>query len=140
MPSRHQLPLFIVAHLTLSAYIITGSMSDPTPPTPAGDPPPQPPTSPRSPRTATAGLAPPTPIPPGTFIAPPPPRPNLGSMLFLTAFFFFMSGNNNVPQPIAIDEDGKIVPRVTELDVARQGLEEYRGWLNGTSSNWTEVS
>ena len=45
-----------------------------------------------------------------------------------------------MPQPIAIDEDGKIVPRVTELDVARQSLEEYRGWLNGTSSNWTEVS
>jgi hypothetical protein len=51
-----------------------------------------------------------------------------------------MSGNNNVPQAIAIDEDGKIVPRVTELDVAKQSLEEYRGWLNGTSSNWTEVS
>jgi hypothetical protein len=61
-------------------------------------------------------------------------------MLFLTAFFFFMSGNNNVPQAISIDEDGKIVPRVTELDVAKQSLEEYRGWLNGTSSNWTEVS
>jgi len=45
-----------------------------------------------------------------------------------------------VPQAIAIDEDGKIVPRVTELDVARQSLEEYRGWLNGTSNNWTEVS
>jgi hypothetical protein len=114
-------------------------MSDPTPPAPAGDPP-EPPTSPRSPRTAPAGLAPPTPIPPGTFIAPPPPRPNIGSMLFLTAFFFFVSGNNNVPQAIAIDEDGKIVPRVTELDVATQSLEEYRGWLNGTSSNWTEVS
>jgi hypothetical protein len=61
-------------------------------------------------------------------------------MLFLTAFFFFMSGNNNVPQAISIDEDGKIVPRVTELDVATQSLEEYRRWLNGTSSNWTEVS
>jgi hypothetical protein len=61
-------------------------------------------------------------------------------MLFLTAFFFFMSGNNTVPQPMAIDEDGKFVPRVTELDVARQGLEEYRGWLNGTEGNWTEVS
>jgi hypothetical protein len=45
-----------------------------------------------------------------------------------------------VPQAISIDEDGKIVPRVTELDVATQSLEEYRGWLNGTSSNWTEVS
>jgi len=61
-------------------------------------------------------------------------------MLFLTAFFFFMSGNNTVPQPMQIDEDGKFVPRRTELDVAREGLEEYRGWLNGTEGNWTEVS
>lgn len=60
-------------------------------------------------------------------------------MLFLTAFFFFMSGNNNVPQQIVTDEEGRIVPRITELDVARQGLEEYRGWLNGTEGNWTEV-
>lgn len=45
-----------------------------------------------------------------------------------------------MPQPIAIDEDGKIVPSVTELDVARQSLDEYRGWLNGTSSNYTEVA
>jgi hypothetical protein len=61
-------------------------------------------------------------------------------MLFLTAFFFFMSGNNNVPVQMATDEDGKFVPRVTELDVARESLEEYRSWLNGTSSDWTEVS
>jgi hypothetical protein len=51
-----------------------------------------------------------------------------------------MSGNNNVPQQIITDEEGKIVARITELDVARQGFEEYRGWLNGTEGNWTEVS
>jgi hypothetical protein len=61
-------------------------------------------------------------------------------MLFLTAFFFFMSGNNNVPQQIVTDEEGRIVPRITELDVAREQLEEYKGWLNGTEGNWTEVS
>jgi hypothetical protein len=61
-------------------------------------------------------------------------------MLFLTAFFFFMSGNNNVPQQIATDDEGRIVPRITELDVAREQLEEYKGWSNGTEGNWTEVS
>lgn len=59
-------------------------------------------------------------------------------MLFLTAFFFFMSGGNQAPQPIVFDSDGKIVPRVTELDVARDIVDEYNGWMNGTG-NWTEV-
>jgi hypothetical protein len=73
--------------------------------------------------------------------APQPARPNLGSMLFLTAFFFFMSGNNQMPpQTIQIGPDGEFVPRVTELDMSREHLEEYKGFLNGTSGNWTEVS
>lgn len=37
-----------------------------------------------------------------------------------------------------IGEDGRFVPRVTELDVARELVEEYKGWMNGTG-NWTEV-
>jgi len=70
----------------------------------------------------------------------PPPRPNIGSMLFLTAFFFFMSGGNNVSQaPVQIGPDGELVHRLTQLDLAGTLVDEYRGFLNGTG-NWTEVS
>jgi hypothetical protein len=63
-------------------------------------------------------------------------------MLFLTAFFFFMSGNNNFPPPdggVMFDADGQLVPRLTELDLARGKVEEYRGLINGSAGNWTEV-
>lgn len=64
-------------------------------------------------------------------------------MLFLTAFFFFMSGGNNFPPPeqgVMVGPDGSIMPRVTELDVARGWVEEYKGLIvNGTGGNWTEV-
>jgi len=61
-------------------------------------------------------------------------------MLFLTAMFFFMSGNNNLPeQQLVIGPDGEIKPRVSEYDLAGTLLEEYKGWMNGTG-NWTEVS
>ena len=60
-------------------------------------------------------------------------------MLFLTAFFFFMSGGNNLPdQQILVGPDGEVQPRITELDIARLYVEEYKGWMNGTG-NWTEV-
>lgn len=42
-------------------------------------------------------------------------------------------------QQIVIGPDGEIQPRVTELDVARVWVEEYKGRMNGTG-NWTEVS
>lgn len=119
-------------------------MSTPGPdPSPPGDAP----SSPRSPRPApaTPDAAVPT-VPPGAalpvFMAPPgpPPRPNIGSMLFMTAFFFFMSGGNNAPiSPIAVGPDGEIVQRVTELGMAGTYVDEYKGFLNGTG-NWTEVS
>ena len=71
---------------------------------------------------------------------PAPPRPNIGSMLFLTAFFFFMSGGNNMPESaIVLGPDGEFHPRITELALVRGYVDEYRGWLNGTG-NWTEVS
>lgn len=60
-------------------------------------------------------------------------------MLFLTAFFFFMSGNNQIPAPIQVGPDGEFITRVTELDMAREYVQEYTGFLNGTG-NWTEVS
>jgi hypothetical protein len=61
-------------------------------------------------------------------------------MLFLTAFFFFMSGGNNVSQaPVQIGPDGELVHRLTQLDLAGTLVDEYRGFLNGTG-NWTEVS
>jgi hypothetical protein len=102
-----------------------------------------PPSSPRSPRPNAPGNVPiPTslPLPVSTFVVhPQPPRPSLGSMLFLTAFFFFMSGNNSMPeQAIMIGPDGDFVPRVTELSLVREVVEEYTGFLNGTG-NWTEV-
>ncbi|ORY35895.1 hypothetical protein BCR39DRAFT_512893 [Naematelia encephala] len=81
-------------------------------------------------------------LPPGVLMdaqTPVQPRPNLGSMLFLTAFFFFMSGGNNMPETqIVVGPDGQIKPRVTELDMARTYVDEYKGWMNGTG-NWTEV-
>jgi hypothetical protein len=66
-------------------------------------------------------------------------RPNVGSMLFLTAFFFFMSSSNNQAQIIIVGPDGQIQQRVTELDRARTQVDEYKGMMNGTSvGNWTE--
>lgn len=55
-------------------------------------------------------------------------------MLILTMFFFLM-GNSNSPQ--IINDDGS--PRITELDIIREQVDEYQGYLNGTG-NWTEVS
>ncbi len=43
-------------------------------------------------------------------------------------------------QQIVVGLDGEIQPRVTELDVAKTFVEEYKGFLNGTTGNWTEVS
>ncbi|KAL7422798.1 hypothetical protein Q5752_002094 [Cryptotrichosporon argae] len=59
-------------------------------------------------------------------------------MMFLTFMFFFMSGGN-APMPVTVGPDGEIRPRVTELDVARKMVDEYKGWMNGTG-NWTETS
>ncbi|RXK41711.1 hypothetical protein M231_00946 [Tremella mesenterica] len=73
-------------------------------------------------------------------LAPPPPRPSLGSMLFLTAFFFFMSGGNAPEQEVVLGPNGEFVHRVTQLDLARTSYEEYQGLLNGTIGNWTEPS
>ncbi|EJT53239.1 RING finger ubiquitin ligase [Trichosporon asahii var. asahii CBS 2479] len=53
-------------------------------------------------------------------------------MLILTMFFFLM-GNGNSPQ--IINDDG--TPRITELDIIREQVDEYEGYLNGTG-NWTE--
>lgn len=89
----------------------------------------------------------PSPVTPATipsftpvFAPQPPPRASLSSMLFLTAFFFLMSGGNqpNI-QEISVGPDGKFVQRVTELDLARQIGQEYEAWRNGTAGNWTEV-
>lgn len=86
---------------------------------------------------------PPVNFPPGSFVdvnGGPQPRPNLGSMLFLTMFFFFMSGNNQMPaQTIVVGPDGEIQPRLTELELAGRLVDEYKGFVNGTG-NWTEVS
>jgi hypothetical protein len=50
-----------------------------------------------------------------------------------------MSGGNQMPEPtITVGPDGQIMPRVTELDRAREYLNDYNGFLNGTG-NWTEV-
>lgn len=102
------------------------------------------PTSPRSPRPGPPRVEIAPSLPPGTLVdlgAPPPaPRPSLSSMLFLTAFFFFMSGGNNIPeQQIVMGPNGEVQPRVTELDLARTTVEEYKGWIHGTG-NWSEVS
>jgi hypothetical protein len=60
-------------------------------------------------------------------------------MLYLTAFFYFLSGNNNMPeQNIVMGPDGEFKPRITELDVITGIHDEYSGFLNGTG-NWTEV-
>lgn len=97
------------------------------------------PPDPRSPRLEPAPNPPLEPALNGqtTFLDQQPQRPNIGSMLFLTAFFFFMSSSNNQPQIIVVGPDGQIQPRVTELDRARIQVEEYRGLINGTG-NWTE--
>ena len=57
----------------------------------------------------------------------------------MAAWFFFMSGGNNMPQTIVVGPDGEIQPRQTELGLARDHVEEYKGYMNGTS-NWTQVS
>ncbi|WVQ85781.1 hypothetical protein IAT38_007948 [Cryptococcus sp. DSM 104549] len=110
------------------------------------------PTSPRSPRirpstpagtvpTAPTGAPVPLDLNAGSF-NPQPPRPNFSSMLFLTAFFFFMSGGNNVPVSggVEIGPDGEVRPRVTELEYVRGIRDEWRGWVNGTGAegNYTE--
>ena len=41
-------------------------------------------------------------------------------------------------QQIIVGPDGEIQQRVTELDIARLHVHEYKGWLNNTG-NWTEV-
>ena len=76
-------------------------------------------------------------------------RPNVGNMLFLAAFWFFMSSNNPAPPMIVVGPDGEVVPRLTTLDRARARVEEYAFFLNGTTPeghggedghNGTEVS
>ncbi|WWD20527.1 hypothetical protein CI109_105003 [Kwoniella shandongensis] len=127
-------------------------MSDPTPPTSGArgtgpdrgrdrdaPPQPQPPSSPRSPRptpTTTPGLQP---LPPG-MLQSPPPRPNLSSMLFMTAFFFFMSGGNNIPTSggVEIGPDGELRMKQSELDYVRGLRDDWKGWINGTEGNYTE--
>jgi hypothetical protein len=100
-----------------------------------------------TPAPGTTPGATPAPLPlPVSFTADPSlqmqQRPNLGSMLFLTAFFFFMS-NNNPPPMIVVGPDGQIVPRETQLDRARTRVDEYGAFFNGTSGagagNWTEA-
>ncbi|ODN80188.1 hypothetical protein L198_07845 [Cryptococcus wingfieldii CBS 7118] len=67
---------------------------------------------------------------------PPRPRPNISSMLFMTAFFFFMSGGNHAPvnSGSEIGPDGQIAPGVTEYEWVRGQRDEWRGWLNGTGN------
>ncbi|KAK8850346.1 hypothetical protein IAR55_004264 [Kwoniella newhampshirensis] len=105
---------------------------------------PNPSTSPRSPRpTPTPAPAPTALLPPNPFQPQPPPRPNLSSMLFLTAFFFFMSGGNNMPTSggIEIGPDGEIRARMSELEYVRSLRDEWRGWIDGTmEGNYTEPS
>ncbi|WWC65490.1 uncharacterized protein I303_108108 [Kwoniella dejecticola CBS 10117] len=122
-------------------------MSAPTP-----DPPPPPgdannnpqPTSPRSPRSAPAPatIAIGQPLPPELLQPQPPPRPNITSMLFLTAFFFFMSGNNHpINSGIEIGPDGELRARVSELDHAKMIRDEWEGVLHGNDTmrgNYTE--
>ncbi|KAL1409803.1 hypothetical protein Q8F55_003800 [Vanrija albida] len=101
------------------------------------------PGSPRSPRPADSELpAPATMTPgygPGVFVgqpAPPAPRQSVSSLLMLTMFFFFMSGNGPAYQPV-VGPDGEFRPRMTELQLLRGQVGEYREFLNGTG-NWTE--
>ncbi|WVQ95739.1 hypothetical protein IAU59_002838 [Kwoniella sp. CBS 9459] len=131
-------------------------MSAPPPPPPGPGPGPGRPASPRSPRPAPASAslasgpgsggagAPGVPgaIPPGSFIVPPelqgqhPPRPNISSMLFMTAFFFFMSGGNHYPASggLEVGPDGEIRHRMSELDHARLWRDEWRGVVNGSDT------
>ncbi|KAK4685270.1 transmembrane E3 ubiquitin-protein ligase, partial [Tremellales sp. Uapishka_1] len=102
------------------------------------------PSSPRSPRPEaerTGAVAPPPGLPPGALVGmtgpPPPPRASLSSMLLLTAFFFLMSGGNTAPEQIIIGPDGEVTQRLSELELSRTMVKEYRGWMNGTG-NWTE--
>lgn len=98
----------------------------------SSQPPQDAPATPRSPRQ---------PLAPDVELNPPRPRPNLSSMLFLTAFFFFMSGGNHAPATggMEIGPDGEVRPRVSELEYVRGMRDEWRGWLNGTEGNYTEV-
>lgn len=107
--------------------------------------PPQPPGSPRSPRPNNDGDLPlPATTPgfgPGVFVgqpAPPAPRQSVSSLLMLTMFFFFMSGNGPAYQPV-VGPDGEFKPHLTELQLLRTQVGEYTAFLNGTG-NWTEVS
>ncbi|WOO79767.1 DSC E3 ubiquitin ligase complex subunit 1 [Vanrija pseudolonga] len=115
-------------------------MSEPAPP----PPPPQAPGSPRSPRPNTndGDLPLPATTPgygPGVFVgqpAPPAPRQSVSSLLMLTMFFFFMSGNGPAYQPV-VGPDGEFRPHLTELQLLRTQVGEYTAFLNGTG-NWTE--
>lgn len=62
-------------------------------------------------------------------------------MLFLTAFFFFMSGGNHTPTSggMEIGPDGEVRMRMSELEYVRGMRDEWKGWLNGTEGNYTEV-
>ncbi|WVQ74741.1 hypothetical protein IAR50_004346 [Cryptococcus sp. DSM 104548] len=73
---------------------------------------------------------------------PPRPRPNVSSMLFMTAFFFFMSGGNHVPANNSpeVGPDGQFKPGVSEYEWVRGQRDEWRAWLNGTETNYTEPS
>ncbi|KIR79484.1 ligase [Cryptococcus gattii EJB2] len=95
------------------------------------------PATPRSPRQP---LPAPQPLAPDLELNPPRPRPNLSSMLFLTAFFFFMSGGNHAPATggMEIGPDGEVRPRMSELEYVRGMRDEWKGWLNGTEGNYTE--
>ncbi|WWC92049.1 uncharacterized protein L201_007003 [Kwoniella dendrophila CBS 6074] len=102
--------------------------------------------SPRSPRPATRNGIPTIstiPIPPEILAQQQqPPRPNITSMLFLTAFFFFMSGNNHpINSGIEIGPDGELRTRMSELDYAKQIRDEWKGNLYGNDTlkgNYTE--
>ncbi|WWC98821.1 hypothetical protein V866_005714 [Kwoniella sp. B9012] len=129
-------------------------MSLPPASAPSGDPvnppppPPPRPTSPRSPRpsTTTIGTAPLqiSNLPPELLQPQPPPRPNITSMLFLTAFFFFMSGNNHpIGSGIEIGPDGELRTRMSELEYAKIIRDEWVGVINGNETmkgNYTEPS
>ncbi|OCF42632.1 hypothetical protein I317_03491 [Kwoniella heveanensis CBS 569] len=133
-------------------------MSAPAPPPPGGAGPARP-ASPRSPRpapssagTGAGGPGVPGAIPPGSFVIPPelqgqhPPRPNISSMLFMTAFFFFMSGGNHYPASggLEVGPDGEIRHKMSELDHARLWRDEWRGVVNGSDTeaqmNYTQPS
>ncbi|WWC72337.1 uncharacterized protein I206_106299 [Kwoniella pini CBS 10737] len=99
-------------------------------------------TSPRSPRPATIPIG--QPLPPELLQPQPPPRPNITSMLFLTAFFFFMSGNNQpINSGIEIGPDGEFRTRISELDHAKTIRNEWEGIVHGNITlrgNFTEPS